>query len=297
MHCAKRSCVCVNKIQKLTLLDDFLAERAVVLEEALAGLDAEPAGANHLAHQRMRTVLRVAGLAVQRLHDCEVYVVANKVSGVQRAGLHAGAELHSNVDVSRGSDAVSNDTHSLVHHRDEDAVYDEARALVNGNRSLAQRSHQIERGLEGLIRGLKCAGNLNQLHDLSRVEEVAADELVRTVRNACSHFGYGQGGGVGSEDGVLRADLVQLLEQVLLQVHALQNNFHDEVSVGSGVAVYRGLEGSKQLVLVLCGHLALAYEELVIVCDNGLAALGELRSFSAATHLFYHTVSGLSRTF
>ena len=225
----------------------------------------------------MRTILRVAGLVVQGLHDSEVNVVANQVSSVKRTGLHAGAELHSNINVSRGSDTVSNDTHSLVHHRDQNAVNNETRTLVNGNRSLAQRSHQIERGLEGLIRGLKCAGNLNQLHDLSRVEEVAADELVRTVRNACSHFGYGQGGGVGSEDGVLRADLVQILEQILLQIHALQNNFHDEVSVGSGVAVYRGLEGSKKLILVLLGHLALLYEKVVVMSDDGLAALGELR--------------------
>ena len=82
---------------------------------------------------------------------------------------------------------------------------------------------------------------------------------------------------MGSEDGVSGADLVQILQQVLLQIHALQNNFHDEVSIGSVLAVNRGLEGSEQLVLALCGHLALAYEELVIVCDNGLAALGELR--------------------
>lgn len=94
-------------IAKRLLLYDLLAERTIIVEEALAGLNAQPAGTNHLTHQRMRTVLRVAGLAVQRLHDCEVYIVANKVSGVQRAGLHACAKLHSNVDISRGSDALS----------------------------------------------------------------------------------------------------------------------------------------------------------------------------------------------
>ena len=97
------------------------------------------------------------------------------------------------------------------------------------------------------------------------------------MRNASRHLGNGQGGGIGSEDGVLRADLVQIFEQVLLQVHALQNNFHDEVGVGSSVAVYRGLEGSEQLVLALLGHLALLYEELVVMGDDGLAALSELR--------------------
>ena len=56
---------CVKFSKILYLLDDLLAERAVVFEEALAGLNAEPACANHLAHQRMRTVLRVAGLVVQ----------------------------------------------------------------------------------------------------------------------------------------------------------------------------------------------------------------------------------------
>ena len=58
------------------LFYDFLAV-LVILEEALAGLNAQQARAYHLAHQRMRTVLRVAGLAVQGLHDREVDIVAN----------------------------------------------------------------------------------------------------------------------------------------------------------------------------------------------------------------------------
>lgn len=56
---------------------NFLAEGAVVGEEALTGLLAQPASANHLAEQRMGTILRVTGLAVQGLHDCQVNVVAN----------------------------------------------------------------------------------------------------------------------------------------------------------------------------------------------------------------------------
>src|SRR5699024_5666215 len=98
------------------------AEGAVVGEEALTGLLAQPASANHLAEQRMGTILRVTGLAVQGLHDCQVNVVANQVSSMERAGLHASAVLHSDIDVGRGSQTVSVDTDCLVHHRDEDAV-------------------------------------------------------------------------------------------------------------------------------------------------------------------------------
>ena len=193
---------------------------------------------------------------------------------MQRAGLHAGAELHRDVNIGRGSDAVSNDTHCFIHHRDQDTVYNKARTLVYSDRSLAQRSHQVERGLEGLVRGLDRASDLDQLHDLRRVEEVAADHLIRTL-DGSRQLGGGQSGGVGSEDRVRRADLIQLLQQVFLEIHALEDNFHNEVSVGSCLAVQRGLERAEQLVLVLLGHLLLLDQEGQVIGDGLDAAVEE----------------------
>ena len=224
----------------------------------------------------MRAVLLVTGLMADGLHDCEVDVVANQVSGVKRAGLHAGAQLHCAVNVFRRSDAVCNNTHCFVHHRDEHAVYNEARTLVDGNRGLAEALHQLESGGEGLFRGLHCMNNLNQLHDLRRVEEVAADEAGCTMRNSGSHFGDRHSRSVGCEDRMRRADVVQLTEQVLLQIHALQNNLHDEVSIGSGLAVGRGLELGKKLILAALLHLALLDQEVEVACDTRYTTLKEL---------------------
>ena len=263
----------------------------------------------------MRTVLRVAGLTVQSLHDRQVDIVANQISGVERAGLHASTQLHCNVDVRRGSDAVSNNAHSLVHHRDQDAVYHKARAFLYANRGLTQRSHQIECGLEGLVRSLDRTGNLNQLHDLSRVEEVAADDLIRTL-DGSRQLGGGQSRGVGGKNGVCRADIVQLLEQFLLQVHALEDNFHHEVSVSSRLAVDGGLETSQQLILVLLGDLFLLYhegqivgdgldtaiEEFLLDVDHGnVMAIGQKYFCNACTHVasaeytnFHDSITSLS---
>lgn len=59
---------------------DFLAERTVVSKEALAGLLTQQTSANHLLQQRMRAILCIAGLAVQRFHDSQVYIVTNQVA-------------------------------------------------------------------------------------------------------------------------------------------------------------------------------------------------------------------------
>ena len=79
----------------------------------------------------MRTVLRVAELFVQHFHDGEVDIVADEVGQSQRTHRVVGAKLHALVDVLSRSDAVGQDAHSLVDHRDEDAVDDKSRSFFH----------------------------------------------------------------------------------------------------------------------------------------------------------------------
>ncbi len=67
--------------------------------------------------------------------------------------------------------------------------------------------------------------------------------------DAGSHLGDGQTGSVGSENGVRQGRSCQILEQILLQIHALQkDNFHDEVSVRQRPCGQPRSWGSEQLV-------------------------------------------------
>ena len=115
-----------------------------IFVEALAGLAAQQAGTHHLAQQGVRTVLRVAELLVEHLHDGEVDVVADEVG--QRQGAHrvVGAEHHALVDVLGRGNAVGQDAHGLVDHGDEDAVHHKAGGFLHLDGLLADLGGQVD---------------------------------------------------------------------------------------------------------------------------------------------------------
>ena len=91
-----------------------------------------------------------------------------------------GAQLHGLVDVGHGSHAGLHQADGLVDHGDQDLVDHEAGGLVDLHGLLADLHGQVADGVEGLVRGLGATDDLHQLHDGGGVEEVHADELVRS---------------------------------------------------------------------------------------------------------------------
>ena len=80
------------EIYKFRLVSDELVQDYIlIVVEALAGLLAQQAAANHLAQQQRGTVLGVAGLIVQGLHNGQAHVQADEVA--QSQGAH-GMVLH-----------------------------------------------------------------------------------------------------------------------------------------------------------------------------------------------------------
>ena len=57
--------------------------RELIFIETFAGLAAQQASANHLAQQWVRTILGIAKLVVEHLHDGKVHVVTNEVGESQ----------------------------------------------------------------------------------------------------------------------------------------------------------------------------------------------------------------------
>ena len=168
------------------------------------------------------------------------------------------AQTHGGVDVLGGGDAVLDQLNGLVDHGDQQAVADEAGGLGHGDGSLADLLSQGEDGVVGIVGGVAAADDLNQLHGHRGIEEVHADDLVLAL-NAGSNLGDGDGGGVGGQDALVLGGLVQLLEDALLQVHALDGGLDDQIGVVQNAGVLGGgheVHAALQTGDLLLGHLA-----------------------------------------
>ena len=220
-----------------------------ILVEALAGLLAQQASADHLLHGQSGTILGVAGLGVDGLHDGQADIQTNQVSQSQGAHLVVRTVHHSGVDVFLGSDAVLQNDDSLVDHGEQDAVDHEAGSLADLDGVLAQVLGAAIDSLEGLVVGTGAADDLDQLHSGSGVEEVHAQNLLRTLGSG-SNGGDGDGRGVGSQDGLGLADLVQFLEDALTATRAA---VEEGIIAGGGSAYIHASKKVAELVATLEG--------------------------------------------
>ena len=181
------------------------------------------------------------------------------------------AEHHGLVDILDRGNAGLDQADGLVDHRDQDLVDDEARSLSDLDRLLADLLGEVVDEVEGLLRGVGAADDLNELHAGHGVEEVHADD---GVLEAETHLGDRQRRGVGREDGALLAHLVELAEELTLGVHVLRHALDDEVGVRRG-RLLLDEDVVQDGVLGLFGHLALldallqGSGELILVALSG----------------------------
>ena len=200
---------------------NFRTKRILVSKESTAGLLTEQACANHLTQQRMRMILRVASFFIHVGQVGQNIVQTNQIGSMKRANLHAGTQLHCAVDVRRACNVVCIDADSLVDFRNQNTVYNETSTLVYNDRMLVNTLHDVDNGVNNSLIGADGAGNLNQLHDMSRIEEMHTEDVIGTMRNSASNLRDRQRGGVGANDAVLIQNGVQLLEQGNLVIQML----------------------------------------------------------------------------
>ena len=181
------------------------------------------------------------------------------------------AEHHGLVDVLDGGDAGLNEADGFVDHGDEDLVDDEAGSLGDLDRLLADLLGELVDEIEGLLRGVRAADDLNELHAGNGIEEVHTDD---GVLEAKAHLGDGQRGGVGGKDGGFLAQLIQLAEHGALVRHLFLGALNDEVGIGGGgLLLHEDIR--HQGILGLLSHLALldallqGSVELVLVALRG----------------------------
>ena len=182
------------------------------------------------------------------------------------------AKLHGGIDILYGSNAVRIDADRFVDHGNQNSVYHESGSLVHLNGSLSDLGGDGFDLLNHFIRGVQSCDHLNQLHDGSGIEEMHADHgSVQT----CSDLRDGKGGGIGGEDAVRLADVLQLLKGLLLDLHVLKRSFHYKIAVradrlhAGGDLCQDGVGGSLL-------HLSLGNSLAQPLGDPVLAVCGEL---------------------
>ena len=245
----------------------------VVNVEALTGLAAQIAATHHLADQRAGTVLAVAGLVVQHVHNGQADVQTDEVAQFQGSHGVVSAQLHGGVDASDIGNALHLNEGSLVDHGDQDAVDHKAGSLVDLNGALADGNGDLLDLLNGLSGGVAAGDDLDQLHAICGVEEVHTDQ---GTGQTLADLGDGQRRSVGSKDALGLADLIQLTEGGLLDLHILESSLNDQIAVCAQIFLQARGDGGDDSVSLLLGHLSLSDQLLVALLDLCQTILGPL---------------------
>src|SRR5690606_38388973 len=223
--------------------------------EALAVLLTQAVGVVHDVDCRAAIVLHAIREAFG--HDVTAVVAGvhtNNVHQVSRA--HGPTELlHHLVDANEIGTVVDG-TGEAAEVREQHAVDQEARAVVDHDRALAHLLGVGDGGGNGGFAGLLATNHFHQRHHVYRVEEVHAAEVFRTLERLGQQTD-GNGRGVGRDDGIFTHQAFDFSQYRLLDLRVLDHGFDDDVdiakiTVGGGRA--DGIEGIGHL---RWGHAAL----------------------------------------
>ena len=171
-----------------------------------------------------------------------------------------------------GRGALQQQLHCLDLARHQHAVADEAIANARDHRDLLNLLGEAHGGDQHVVGGLGAADDLEQLHDISRREEVQANDVLRAA-GAGGDLVDVEIGGVGRQDRAGLADGVELGEDLLLDVHLLEHRFDDQVAVGEVLELERGGQRGHCLADLLGGHAALGGGCLIVLEHHAGAAI------------------------
>ncbi len=129
-------------------------------------------------------------------------------------------------------------------------------------------------GVEGLLRSLQATDDLDELHDRYRVEEVHADDLVRTL-GLRGELCDGDGAGVGGEDRVGWEDAVEVAEDLRFDGELFGRGFDGQVAAAEGFKVEGGGDSGSGGCGFLFGEFRFGCLAGEIFLDGGEAAVEE----------------------
>src|SRR6266576_2413585 len=247
----------------------------LVVEEAVAGLAAEPALPLQLEQPFGRRHPLFAELVVERLGGVNVNVDPDEIDESARPQRPAGAVRHRLVEIFRCDACLVQDANAVVQQRDQDPVDDETRRVVAVDRLLARSLRPVVGGAHGVVRALERAHDLDQRQDRSRVEEVHADDALGPL-GRLRDLGNRERGGVRREDRLRTGDPVELGEDLALERQLLQHGLDHEVAIRQVGELGRERQPADRRVLRLPREPPLFDATREIAVDRRLSPFAEL---------------------
>lgn len=174
---------------------------------------------------------------MQHLHDAQASVQPDEIGQLQRTHGNVRAVLHDRVDAVPVTDARLQRNNGLVDVGHQNAVGEEARRIGRERRNLAHALAEFQGSRERRGRRLQACYDLYTLLHGHRVHEVCADhpaaggEVFGVLARGCGDAGDADRGSVGGEDGVRRADLGELGEDLEFEVEDLGHGLNDHVDI------------------------------------------------------------------
>src|SRR5690606_7508445 len=155
-------------------------------------------------------------------------VHANHVHQIGRA--HGPAEFFHDLVDALEVGTHTDQTGKPAEIREQYAVDQEARAVIDHDRRLAHFLGVGNGGSHGLLAGLLATDHLNQRHHVYRVEEVHTNEVFRTLQRL-GQVGNGDGRGVGGDDRVFAYMLLHFGQNGVLDLGVLDDRFDHDINV------------------------------------------------------------------
>src|SRR5690606_23318447 len=217
----------------------------LVLVEAHFGLLAVTLVFVHDFRHILEVVLHAVREAVGH-HACcmNAGVDADHVHQVGRA--HRPAELFHHLVDGLEVGAVAHQHAEAGEVREQYAVNEEARAVVDDDRVLAHFLRVGNQGGDGFVGGLLTTDDFHQRHHVHRVEEVHAGKVFRLLQRS-GEMGDGNGRGVGGQYGAVLQLAFGFGQYGLLDLRVFDNRFNNYVDILEVTVVQGRADGREHL--------------------------------------------------
>ena len=157
-------------------------------------------------------------------------VDADHVGQRERSEPEAGRAGQDAVDVGDAGDVLGQQALRLGHERAADVIDQEGRAVGAQHRLARHAPADGHHGIAHPVGGLEARDDLDQPHQGNRIEEMHAADALGILAGGGDRRDR-DGGGVGGEDGVGAGNGLELAEQGLLGVEALDDGLDDQVGL------------------------------------------------------------------
>src|SRR5437879_824677 len=241
---------------------------------------------------------------MQILEDAQANVEPNQIDQLKRTHRMVQTQPHRLVDVLSRGDALLEHVESLIADQGVNAAGDEAGRFAHHDHFLAHAVAYLAASGQGVLRGLQCAHNFQQLHLGHWIKKVHAHTLLRAAGDR-GNLRDRKRGGIAGENCARLGEFVQNTKNIDFELHLLRRGLDYQVGLAAGLLNRTGASQARERLLLLQrGDFAAGdalLERLANVCQSLLqhrsGYILQNRAVATQPSSDWHTFATRSRTY